>query len=359
MLKIALFGAALTAAIAVGFFLEEREHMTQPMLHETAALPIESQVLSFNGATDWLNTEPLTAGELRGKVVLVEFWTYSCINWLRVQPYVRAWAEKYRDHGLVVIGVHTPEFQFEKNLDNIRWAVKNLRVDYPIAVDSNYAVWRAFGNRYWPAFYFVDAEGRIRHRQFGEGNYEESEAVIQELLIEAGEGGFDRSPVPVKGEGVEAAADWDNLETPETYVGYARGDNFLSPGGAFVDAPSLYAIPDRLPRNYWALAGNWTIGREAALLNRGAGRTVFRFHARDVNLVMGSASPGVLVRFRLRIDGGPPGTDAGVDVDREGNGLVAEQRMYQLVRQELAIVDRTVEIEFLDPGVELFVFTFG
>jgi thiol-disulfide isomerase/thioredoxin len=360
MIKIVLLAAVLLAAISAGFILDEEETMTQPMLLETSTLPVEGRLPSLTGATGWLNSKPLTPAELRGKVVLVEFWTYSCINWLRVQPYVRAWSEKYRDHGLVVIGVHTPEFGFEKNLDNIRWATRHLRVDYPIAIDSDYAVWRAFDNHYWPAFYFVDAEGRIRHHQFGEGNYEESEAVIQQLLSEAGRNGFDAAPVQVEGLGVETAADWDNLGSPETYLGYGRTDNFLSPGGVSADAPALYTIPERLlPRNYWAFAGNWTIRLESATLNGADGRIAFRFHARDVNLVMGPAAPDAPVKFRVRIDGNSPGADAGVDVDADGNGVVAEQRLYQLVRQGQPIVDRTVEIEFLDPGVQLFVFTFG
>lgn len=350
---------ALAVAIGAGIILAENKGMSNQMTSTGSRLPVEGQLPSLGGATGWLNSKPLVAADLRGKVILVDFWTYSCINWLRTEPYVRAWADKYRDHGLVVIGVHTPEFGFEKNVENIRWAAKNYRVDYPIAIDSDYAVWRAFDNHYWPALYFVDSEGRIRHHQFGEGDYERSEAVIQELLAEAGRSGFERQTVAAEAVGVEAAADQETLGSPETYVGSARGENFASPGGAFPGGPGHYDIPERLRLNQWALAGSWNIGSEAAVVKAPHGRLAFRFHARDLNLVMGPAVPGASVRFRVRIDGQAPATDSGLDLDGGGNGSVAEQRLYQLIRQKQPIVDRTFEIEFLDSGAELFVFTFG
>ena len=327
--------------------------------NEVAVLAVEGRLPSFEGAAGWLNTTPLDPVNLRGKVVLVEFWTYSCVNWLRVQPYVRAWAEKYRDHGLVVIGVHTPEFEFEKSLDNIRRATRSLRVDYPVAIDSDYRVWRAFGNQYWPALYFVDAKGNIRHHQFGEGGYEHSESVIQALLAETGATGFDPAPLVIDAAGVEAAADWDNVGSPETYVGVARRNNFVSTRSAGFEASQALTIPEQLSLNQWGLAGDWSIGQESATSHAADGRIAFRFRARDVNLVMGSASAGGTVRFRLRIDGDAPGRDAGLDICPAGNGLVAEPRLYQLVRQQRPIVDQLLEIQFLDPCADLFVFTFG
>jgi hypothetical protein len=276
-----------------------------------------------------------------------------------VQPYVRAWAEKYRDQGLVVIGVHTPEFGFEKNLDNVRRAAKALKVDYPIAVDTEYAVWRAFDNQYWPALYFADAKGKIRHHQFGEGDYEQSEAVIQQLLAEAGKGDVSHVPAPVDARGIEAAADWSSLRSAENYVGYDRTENFASPGGMVKDARRVYAVPGRLKLNQWALSGDWTVGRQATVLNRANGRIAYRFHARDLHLVMGPAAAGTSVRFRVLIDGQPPGAAHGLDVDAEGNGTATEQRLYQLIRQAGPIADRLFEIEFLDSGVEAYAFTFG
>ena len=319
----------------------------------------EGDLPSLDGATGWINTEALKLTDLRGKVVLVQFWTFSCINWLRTEPYVRAWAEKYKDAGLVVVGVHTPEFSFEKDTDNIKWAAKTYRVDYPIAVDSNYSVWRAFNNSYWPALYFIDAEGRIRHHQFGEGNYERSEAIIQELLVEAGKSGFDRQSVDVADTGIEAAANWESLQSQETYIGSARGENFASPGGVVPGGPGDYTIPERLRLNQWAMSGSWNVGSEGAIVKASGGRIAFRFHARDVNLVMGPALPRGVVRFRVRIDGQAPAGDAGVDVDKDGRGTVVEQRLYQLIRQKRPIVDKLIEIEFVDSGAELFVFTFG
>ena len=333
--------------------------MVEQMTPRTVRLPIEGELPSLGGAIGWLNSQPLTAAGLRGRVVLIEFWTYTCINWLRQYPYVRAWAEKYKDHGLVVIGVHSPEFAFEKNADNVRRAAKELRVDNPIAIDSDHVVWRAFKNEYWPALYFVDARGRIRHHQFGEGDYEQSEMVIQELLAEAGVGGIDPALVSVDPRGVEAAAAWGNLESSENYVGYERTENFASPGGAVLGRPRVYAAPARLRLNYWALSGDWTMGTQAVALNKADGRIVYRFHARDLHLIMGPAARGTSVRFRVHIDGQPPGSAHGLDVDDGGNGAVTEPRLYQLIRQPKPIADRLFEIEFLDPGVEAFVFTFG
>jgi thiol-disulfide isomerase/thioredoxin len=322
-------------------------------------LPIEGELPSFSGATAWLNSPPLEAAGLRGKVVLIDFWTYTCINWLRTLPYVRAWAEKYRDHGVVVIGVHSPEFSFEHDLENVRRAAQDMRVSYPIAIDNDYAIWSAFNNHYWPALYLVDAQGRIRYHQFGEGAYEQSEMIIQQLLAEAGIGGIAHELVSVDAQGAEAAADWGSLRSPENYVGYERTENFASPGGAVLDQPRAYAAPERFSLNHWALAGDWTVEREATMLNKANGRIVYRFHARDLHLVMGPAARGTSVRFRVLIDGQPPGAAHGIDVDDQGNGTVTEQRLYQLIRQPKPIADRQFEIEFLDSGVQAYAFTFG
>ena len=324
-----------------------------------ARLPIEGELPSLSGATGWLNSPPLTVERVRGKVVLVQFWTYTCINWLRTLPYVRAWAEKYSDKGLVVIGVHTPEFSFEKDRANVRGAVKDLRVDYPVAIDTDYAVWQAFDNQYWPALYFVDAKGKIRHHHFGEGDYEQSERIIQQLLAEAGSHSIGPELVAVDGRGIEAAADWGSLKSPENYVGYDRTENFASPGGAVLDQRRVYAVPARLRLNQWALSGDWTVGKQATVLDKANGRIVYRFHARDLHLVMRPAAPGKPVRFRVLIDGQPPGAAHGGDVDAQGYGTVTEQRLYQLIRQSQPIADRQFEIEFLDSGVEAFAFTFG
>jgi thiol-disulfide isomerase/thioredoxin len=322
-------------------------------------LPIEGDLPSFAGATSWLNSQPLPRNDLRGKVVLVEFWTYTCINWLRTEPYVRAWAEKYKDKGLVVIGVHTPEFEFEKNVDSVRRETKAMRIDYPIAIDSDYAIWRAFNNRYWPALYFVDAKGHIRHHQFGEGEYERSERIIQQLLAEAGNREIGRDVVSVNGQGTEAAPDWENLRSGENYVGYDRTERFVSPGGAVRDKQSVYAVPTQVNLNQWALSGEWTMAKNAILLNKANGRIVYRFHARDLHLVMGPVERGTPVRFRVLIDGKPPGAARGTDIDDQGFGTATEQRLYQLIRQPPPIADRQFEIEFLDPGIEAFVFTFS
>jgi thiol-disulfide isomerase/thioredoxin len=329
-------------------------------IHPGAAeLPVEGVLPALNSATAWLNTPPLMADDLRGKVVLIDFWTYTCINWLRTLPYVRAWAEKYKDHGLVVIGVHTPEFGFEHNLDNVRREAKDLRVEFPIAVDNDYAIWRAFDNHYWPALYFVDAHGHIRHHHFGEGQYEDSEMVIQRLLTEAGSDGIEHGLVSVDGQGVEAAADWDSLRTPETYLGNDRTVGFASPGGVVLDKRHTYTAPARLGLNQWALSGDWTAQRQAVVLNEPNGRIAFRFHARDLHLVMGPAARGTSLRFRVHLDGQAPGAAHGLDVDDEGIGTASEQRMYQLIRQPKPISNRLFEIEFLDPGVEAHAFTFG
>jgi cytochrome c biogenesis protein CcdA/thiol-disulfide isomerase/thioredoxin len=323
-----------------------------------ADLPVEGALPSLSGAVAWLNSPPLTAEALKGKVVLVDFWTYSCINCLRAIPYVRAWAEKYRDQGLVVIGVHAPEFAFEKNIDNVRMAVADLRLDYPVAIDNDYAIWRAFNNQYWPAHYFIDAQGRIRHHHFGEGEYDESERVIQQLIAEAGRAAVASDLVSVKASGAEVAADMNDILSPETYVGYARAENFISPGGAVRDNAHVYTAP-RPQLNEWALSGDWTIGGEHAALNDKDGSIVYRFHARDLHLVLGPASDGKPVRFRVTIDGAAPGDSHGTDVDAEGQGTVTAQRLYQLVRQSGAIADHTFEIRFLDPGVQAYAFTFG
>jgi thiol-disulfide isomerase/thioredoxin len=326
--------------------------------HRSEELAVEGHLPGFGGATGWLNSPPLTAEGLRGKVVLVDFWTYTCINWLRTLGYVRAWAEKYQDHGLVVVGVHTPEFPFERDVDNVRQAVEDMAVEYPVALDPNYGVWRAFANNYWPAAYFADAEGRIRHHQFGEGGYEDCERVIQRLLGEGGREGIGDELVFVAPEGFEAQADWDNLQTPETYLGYEQAQNFASPDRA-LDEPRTYEVPDRLDLNHWALSGDWTIQSGASVLNGADGRIAFRFHARDVHLVMGPPTKGESVPLRVLLDGEPPGDAHGLDVDEQGRGTVAQQRLYQLIRQRGSISDRTFEITFLAPGVEAYAFTFG
>ena len=316
------------------------------------------ELAAIGGATGWLNSPRLTASSLAGKVVLVDFWTYTCINWLRQLPYVRAWAEKYRQ-GLVVIGVHTPEFPFEHNIDNVRRAVQQMRIEYPVVIDNDYSIWRAFNNQYWPALYFIDARGRVRHRHFGEGEYQSSERAIQRLLKDGGVSGVVDGAVSVDGSGFEAAADWANLKSPETYVGYERLENFASPDAARRDQRRTYRASSRLALNQWSLAGDWTIGRQATVLNKTPGQILHRFHARDVHLVMGPPRAGTSVRFRVSVDGQPPGAAHGLDVDEGGNGTVREQRLYQLVRQPKPIVDRTFAIDFLDAGVEAFAFTFG
>ena len=322
-------------------------------------LPVESRLPSFDGATGWLNSPPLTAADLRGKVVLVNFWTYTCINWLRQLPYVRAWAGRYSGHGLTVVGVHTPEFGFEHNLGNVRRAVQDMRVDYPVAIDNDYAVWSAFANHYWPALYFADAQGHIRHHHYGEGEYQQSEMVIQQLLAEAGSADAGHELVSPDARGLEAPADWAALRSPENYTGYDRTENFASPGGAVPGKRHAYEAPAALRLNHWALSGDWTVEEGAATLNQADGRIAYRFHARDLHLVMGPAVAGTPVRFRALIDGQPPGAAHGVDVDDQGHGTVAEQRLHQLIRQPGPITDRTFGITFLDPDVQAYAFTFG
>ena len=357
----AIFMTMLTGVVAILSNAPfAQEGTVRPTASRSAAtLPVEGRLPPFTGATTWLNSAPLTPDGLRGKVVLVDFWTYTCINWQRTEPYVRFWAQKYRDQGLVVIGVHTPEFPFEKNVDNIRPALKMFGVDYPVAVDNDYGVWNAFDNQYWPAVYIADANGRIRYHQFGEGEYERTEAVIRQLLREAGYPGTGYDGVTVEARGSEIAADWTNLRSQETYLGVEQAQGFASPGGAVVGKSRTYAAPRSLALNRWALAGDWTITPGAAALDKPNGRIAYRFHARDVHLVMGPATRGSSVRFRILIDGRPPGNAHGTDVDDEGTGTVTEQRLYQLVRQPGSIADRLFEIEFLDPGVEAYVFTFG
>ena len=354
-----LLGAIFASAIGVAMVMLAKESSVAQQITRAVQLPIQGDFPSLGGATGWLNSTPLTPPDLRGKVVLVDFWTYTCINWRRQLPYVRAWAEKYKDQGLVVIGVHTPEFEFEKNVDNVRWAVKDMRVDYPVALDSDYAIWRAFKNHYWPALYFIDGKGHIRHHQFGEGEYEQSEMVIQQLLAEAGAGGRSRELVSVAARGAEVAPDWGSLKSPENYLGYERTQNFASPGGPVLDKGRVYAVPGRFRLNEWALSGNWTMRKDVSVLTHASGWIAYRFHARDVHLVMGPAARGTPVRFRVLIDGQPPDAAHGVDANDQGEGAVTEQRMYQLIRQPTPIVDRQFEIEFLDSGVEAFVFTFG
>jgi thiol-disulfide isomerase/thioredoxin len=325
----------------------------------TEILPSEGRLSPFEGATGWLNSEPFTPEGLHGRVVAVQFWTYTCVNWLRTLPYVRQWSAKYHDHGLSVIGVHTPEFGFERNVENVRAAAREMGVDYPIALDSDYAVWRAFANRFWPALYIADGQGRIRYHHFGEGEYAMSEMAVQQLLGEAGMEGFDPAFVSVDLQGLEVAADWSNLRTPETYLSYGRSYGFASPDGGRFGVPHGYPEPSRLGLNEWAPSGVWTLAEHAAVLNEAPGRIAIRFHARDVNLVMGPAERGLSMSFRVLIDGEAPGAAHGTDVDEQGKGTVSEQRLYQLIRQPNHLADRLFEIEFLDSGVEAYCLTFG
>jgi cytochrome c biogenesis protein CcdA/thiol-disulfide isomerase/thioredoxin len=338
--------------------------MVHPGKHTTTTrvagsdLPVEGQFPSLAGATGWINSPPLTPASLRGKVVLVDFWTYSCINCLRSLPYIRAWAEKYKDHGLVVIGVHAPEFAFERDPDNVRRAVKDLKVTYPVALDNNLAIWQAFNNNYWPAHYFIDAEGRIRAHHFGEGDYDKSEVIIQKLLKEAGNTNVPGGIVDPNASGALAAADTSDVQSPETYVGYGRGANFASDHVA-EDKASDYTTPAKLNLNQWGLTGNWTIGKQMTVLNSAPGKVTFRFHARDLHFVLGPANGKTPVRFRVMLDGAAPGAAHGMDTDAQGNGTATTQRLYQLIRQNGTIADHTFTIEFLDPGVQTYSFTFG
>jgi thiol-disulfide isomerase/thioredoxin len=329
---------------------------------ETGASPaptLSVPLVSLLGASQWLNTQPLQPSDLRGKVVLVNFWTYSCINCLRMLPYVRAWAEKYKDHGLVVIGIETPEFTFEKDLANVRTALASLGVNYPVVTDNDYKLWRAFDNQAWPALYFIDAEGRIRHQVFGEGNYDQSEELIQKLLSEANGTSVSTNIVAARGKGIQAPADERDLGSAETYVGYEQARNFNSPGGIKEDVPKDYHDPSTLPLNQWSLAGIWTVTSEFASPQGTSGSVSYHFHARDLHLVLAPPADGHPIRFRIRIDGAPPGANHGFDVDPGGWGSVREARLYQLIRQVGPVVDRTFEIEFFDPGVRVYDFTFG
>jgi thiol-disulfide isomerase/thioredoxin len=349
---------AATASVPPG-----RPGVIRSIVHRLAGepreLPVEGRLPSFEGATGWLYSDPLTPEGLRGRVVLVDFWTYTCINWLRTLPYLRAWAAKYRDDGLTVIGVHTPEFGFEENIDNVVAQSRSLGVEYPIAIDSDYAVWEAFANHFWPAVYIADDEGRIRFHHFGEGEYPMTEMVIQQSLLDAGADGIDQDLVMVEPAGLEVAADWRTLQSPETYVGYQQSTGFAHEDVARFDEPRVYTSPGRLPLNHWGLSGNWTMAGHAAVLNERGGRIAFQFHARDLNLVMGPSSQGASIPFRVFLDGQLANDAHGTDVNRDGSGTVRDQRTYQLIRQPGAISDRLFEVEFLDAGVEAYCFTFG
>jgi hypothetical protein len=311
-----------------------------------------AHIPDLDGATEWLNSEPLGPADLRGHVVLVNFWTLTCINWLRQEPYVRAWSHAYRQDGLVAIGVHTPEFSFEHQIDRIRQAIKDREIDYPVAVDNDYSIWNAFGNQYWPALYFIDTDGVIRDQHFGEGRYEHSEGIIQRLL------GVQRELVSVQGIGVEAPADWDHLQTPESYLGYGRSERFSSAAGVAFDERRAYQLTKRLCANHWSLDGEWTIGRENVVLDQAGGSIAFRFHARDAHLVL-SAGAREQIPFRVLLDGQAPGPSAGVDVDADGTGVLRHGRLYQLIRQRDRVREQTLEITFLEPGAKAYSFTFG
>jgi hypothetical protein len=331
----------------------------QESLRQLEALTLSDELSALGMATTWINSPPLTAASLKGKVVLVQFWTFTCINWLRTLAYTRAWAHAYKSPGLVVVGVHTPEFAFEHDLDNVRRATMELKVDYPVAVDNEYAIWRGFNNQYWPALYLIDAKGRIRHHQFGEGGYAESERMIQQLLTDAGVHDAAHQPTSVDARGIEADADWADLRSGENYVGYERTENFASPGGAGAGRRRSYTAPRELRLNEWALVGDWTMEKDRITPNQPSGRIVYRFHSRDLHLVMGPPAGGRPVRYRVLLDGQIPNGAHGLEVDEQGNGVATAQRLHQLIRQPKPIVDRTLQIEFLDPGVEAFSFTFG
>ena len=323
------------------------------------ALSTEGPFPSLAGATEWINSAPLSPEGLRGKVVLVNVWTYSCINSLRPMPYLRAWAEKYKAAGLVVIGVHSPEFEFEKRSANVHWATKTYHVEFPVAVDSSFGVWRAFKNEYWPAFYFIDAQGRIRHHRFGEGEYDKAEQVIQQLLAESGRSGVPTGLVAPQGDGVETPPGSTPARSQETYLGYGRADGFASPGGAVRDKAHAYRSTSLARIDRWKLTGEWKVERERVVLVRPGGAVAYRFHARDLHMVVGPSDEGKPVRFRVLVDGKPPLADHGTDTDAEGNGTITNHRLYQLVRQAKTGKERLFEIEFLDPGVQAYVFTFG
>jgi thiol-disulfide isomerase/thioredoxin len=353
-----LGSAAMTMSLPLG-----KRGLFRSIAHrlagESLTLPDEGDLASFAGATGWLNSEPLTPEGLRGRVVLVDFWTYTCINWLRTLPYVRAWAEKYADAGLTVVGVHTPEFGFEHDVDNVTAQARNFGVGYPIALDNDYGVWRAFSNHYWPAVYLADVEGRIRYHHFGEGEYAATEMAIQQLLMDAGADGVEQDLVMVDPQGLEVAADWQTLRSPETYLGYGQSSGFDQENVARFDEPAVYDAPARLSINSWGLAGTWTVAEHAAVLNEPGGRVAFQFQARDLNLVMGPASKGASVPFRVFLDGQLAEGAYGTDVNPDGSGTAGDQRTYQLIRQTGPIASRRFEIEFGDAGVEAYCFTFG
>jgi thiol-disulfide isomerase/thioredoxin len=335
-----------------------RSIVHRPAGEDVVALPVEGRLGSFDGATAWLNSDPLTPERLHGRVVVVDFWTYTCVNWLRTLPYLRAWAAKYQDEGLTVIGVHTPEFDFEGNIENVIAQARALGVEYPIAVDNEYAIWSAFANHFWPALYIADRGGRIRCHHFGEGEYAMTEMVIQQLLF-AGRDDADHDLVAVEPHGLEVAADWQTLASPETYVGYRQSTGFAPEGGRSLDKPNVYTLPNRLRLNEWALSGTWTVAGQAAILNEPGGRIAYQFRARDVNLVMGPSSPGASIKFRVFLDGQLATNAHGTDVSPDGSGTARDQRPYQLIRQSGEISDRLIQIQFLDAGVEAYCFTFG
>jgi thiol-disulfide isomerase/thioredoxin len=360
MKPIFIFTAVLAGTIGVPAVTGANETGAARAANATAGtLRVEGTMPSLYGATEWLNSPPLTPERLRGKVVLVDFWTYTCINWRRTLPSLRSWAQKYKDQGLVVIGVHTPEFAFERDSGNVRRAVTEMGIRYPVAVDTDANLWRAFHNQYWPAIYVVDARGQIRHRQFGEGGEAQTERAIQGLLVEAGNSRIARSLVSAHGRGIEAGADWASLQSPENYLGYERTKHFSSASDGGFDEPRAYRAPAQLNLNHWATDGVWTITKHAVILQQPEGRISYGFHARDLHLVMGPSIPRKPIRFRVLIDGRPPGAAHGEDVDAAGNGTVTEHRLYQLVRQTGPIADRHFEIQFLDSGVEAYAFTFG
>jgi hypothetical protein len=329
-------------------------------LFERLHLPVESKMPAFTGANGWLNAKPITPSDVHGKVVLVDFGTFTCINWIRTLPYIRAWNERYRDHGLLTVGVQTPEFQIEHDTARIEWALREMQIDYPVAIDNDFEIWDAFSNRYWPALYLADAEGRIRHHHFGEGGYEKTERAIQHLLRDAGATDLPSALAPIEPEGIETAADWHDVRSPETYVGLARSEGFASPGQPAFDAPNAYAVPERLHLNEWALKGTWTLGREEAVCNEANGALAYRFHARDLNLILAPPSEGTEVKFRVRLDGEEPAAAHGLDIDPDGSGVVSHTRLYQLIRQpEPGVKDRQFEIEFLDADASALCFTFG
>ena len=352
-------GRAVGVAVIVGFTAVVMLHSEKPVVSmANAVVGDEGPMPDFDGAVGWINSSPLSRESLRGKVVLVNFWTYSCINSLRELPYIRSWAAKYKDAGLVVVGVHAPEFGFEKELANVENAVHELKITFAVPIDSNHRIWQAFNNEYWPADYFIDAKGRIRYHHFGEGEYDKSEHVIQELLRENGATGLDASTVRISADGAEAPPS-DDVRSPETYVGYARAEKFASPGPLAQDSARIYSLPARPSLNQWGLGGSWNVGAESAVLREAPGKIAFRFHSRDLHMVLAPSKNGKPVRFRVKLDGATPGEDHGVDSNADGAGGIRQPRMYQLIRQKGPTKDRTLEIEFLDPGAEAFSFTFG